>query len=233
MNSIKCARRPGTVARMSAVLAVRTNGLGCWLSSTMQSSMAVNGSETLWNTPRRTLPQIRSQMKRPILLSQDASAGVNSKWKRSCRLNLAGRITNIQLAYRLRHGFIAAASMKSARMVSVICERMTLNARSSGDWRIISRAIQGRKVKSPRRASLLGTKLPDQEVGQPRSGPPPSRPATLTRPRCWSWRRQFGQGERSDIWWYGYQPYGQQGLLIADIDVAAATGLLAARCKPI
>jgi predicted amidohydrolase len=30
-----------------------------------------------------------------------------------------------------------------------------------------------------------------------------------------------------------YQPYGQQGLLIADIDIAAATGLLAARCKPI
>jgi predicted amidohydrolase len=30
-----------------------------------------------------------------------------------------------------------------------------------------------------------------------------------------------------------YQPYGQQGLLIADIDIAAATGFLAARCKPI
>jgi predicted amidohydrolase len=28
-----------------------------------------------------------------------------------------------------------------------------------------------------------------------------------------------------------YQPYGQEGLLIADIDIAAATGLLAARCK--
>jgi len=28
-----------------------------------------------------------------------------------------------------------------------------------------------------------------------------------------------------------YQPYGKQGLLIADIDLAAATGLLAARCK--
>jgi len=28
-----------------------------------------------------------------------------------------------------------------------------------------------------------------------------------------------------------YQPYGKQGLLIADIDIAAATGLLAARCK--
>ncbi len=28
-----------------------------------------------------------------------------------------------------------------------------------------------------------------------------------------------------------YQPYGQEGLLIADIDLAAATGLLAARCK--
>jgi len=30
----------------------------------------------------------------------------------------------------------------------------------------------------------------------------------------------------------GYQPYGQRGLLIADIDIAEATGLLAARCKP-
>ena len=29
-----------------------------------------------------------------------------------------------------------------------------------------------------------------------------------------------------------YQPYGQEGLLIADIDIAAATGLLAARCQP-
>ena len=29
-----------------------------------------------------------------------------------------------------------------------------------------------------------------------------------------------------------YQPYGKQGLLIADIDLAAATGLLASRCKP-
>jgi predicted amidohydrolase len=28
-----------------------------------------------------------------------------------------------------------------------------------------------------------------------------------------------------------YQPYGKQGLLIAEIDIAAATGLLAARCK--
>ena len=28
-----------------------------------------------------------------------------------------------------------------------------------------------------------------------------------------------------------YQPYGEEGLLIADIDLAAATGLLATRCK--
>jgi predicted amidohydrolase len=28
-----------------------------------------------------------------------------------------------------------------------------------------------------------------------------------------------------------YQPYGEEGLLIADLDLAAATGLLAARCK--
>ena len=28
-----------------------------------------------------------------------------------------------------------------------------------------------------------------------------------------------------------YQPYGEEGLLIADIDIAAATGLIAARCK--
>jgi predicted amidohydrolase len=30
-----------------------------------------------------------------------------------------------------------------------------------------------------------------------------------------------------------YQPYGKEGLLIADIDISAATGLLAARCKSI
>src|SRR5437879_2434994 len=30
-----------------------------------------------------------------------------------------------------------------------------------------------------------------------------------------------------------YQPYGKEGLLIADIDLTAATGLLASRCKSI
>jgi len=30
-----------------------------------------------------------------------------------------------------------------------------------------------------------------------------------------------------------YQPYGKQGLLIADIDITAATGILAARCRSI
>ena len=30
-----------------------------------------------------------------------------------------------------------------------------------------------------------------------------------------------------------YQPYGQEGLLIADIDLDAATGLLASRYKPV
>jgi predicted amidohydrolase len=30
-----------------------------------------------------------------------------------------------------------------------------------------------------------------------------------------------------------YQPYGKEGLLVADIDLAAATGLLAARCKTV
>ncbi len=30
-----------------------------------------------------------------------------------------------------------------------------------------------------------------------------------------------------------YQPYGKRGLLLADIDIAEATGLLAARCKPV
>jgi predicted amidohydrolase len=29
-----------------------------------------------------------------------------------------------------------------------------------------------------------------------------------------------------------YQPYGEEGLLLADLDLAAATGLLASRCKP-
>jgi hypothetical protein len=28
-----------------------------------------------------------------------------------------------------------------------------------------------------------------------------------------------------------WQPYGKEGLLIADIDISAATGLYAARCK--
>ena len=31
----------------------------------------------------------------------------------------------------------------------------------------------------------------------------------------------------------GYQPYGEEGLLIADIDLATATGLLAARCRTV
>ena len=31
----------------------------------------------------------------------------------------------------------------------------------------------------------------------------------------------------------GYQPYGKPGLLVADIDLTEATGLLAARCKPV
>ena len=30
-----------------------------------------------------------------------------------------------------------------------------------------------------------------------------------------------------------YQPYGKEGLLVADIDITQATGLLAARCKPL
>jgi predicted amidohydrolase len=30
-----------------------------------------------------------------------------------------------------------------------------------------------------------------------------------------------------------YQPYGKEGLLIADIDLSAATGLLASRCKSV
>jgi len=30
-----------------------------------------------------------------------------------------------------------------------------------------------------------------------------------------------------------YQPYGQPGLLIADVDITEATGLLAARCKSV
>jgi len=36
---------------------------------------------------------------------------------------------------------------------------------------------------------------------------------------------------RPDGTLHSYQPYGQQGLLIADLDLTAATGLLAARCK--
>ena len=30
-----------------------------------------------------------------------------------------------------------------------------------------------------------------------------------------------------------YQPYGEEGLLVADIDITEATGLLAARYKPV
>jgi len=30
-----------------------------------------------------------------------------------------------------------------------------------------------------------------------------------------------------------YQPYGKEGLLVADIELSAATGLLAARCKSV
>jgi hypothetical protein len=29
----------------------------------------------------------------------------------------------------------------------------------------------------------------------------------------------------------GYQPYGVEGLLIADLDLSTATGLLASRCR--
>ena len=36
---------------------------------------------------------------------------------------------------------------------------------------------------------------------------------------------------RPDGTLFSYQPYGKPGLLIADLDLAAATGLLAARCK--
>jgi len=36
---------------------------------------------------------------------------------------------------------------------------------------------------------------------------------------------------RPDGTLFTYQPYGQEGLLIADLDLAAATGLLAMRCK--
>jgi hypothetical protein len=38
---------------------------------------------------------------------------------------------------------------------------------------------------------------------------------------------------RPDGTLYGYQPYGKEGLLTAEIDIAAATGLLAARCKSV
>ena len=30
-----------------------------------------------------------------------------------------------------------------------------------------------------------------------------------------------------------YQPYGKEGLLLADLDISTATGVLAARCKPL
>jgi hypothetical protein len=30
-----------------------------------------------------------------------------------------------------------------------------------------------------------------------------------------------------------FQPYGEEGLLLADIDITSATGLLAARCRTV
>jgi predicted amidohydrolase len=36
---------------------------------------------------------------------------------------------------------------------------------------------------------------------------------------------------RPDATLLSYQPYGKEGLLIADIDISAATGLFGARCK--
>ncbi|MEP7306667.1 MAG: hypothetical protein ABJA98_14220 [Acidobacteriota bacterium] len=38
---------------------------------------------------------------------------------------------------------------------------------------------------------------------------------------------------RPDDTLVSYQPYGKPGLLVADIDLTEATGLLAARCKPL
>ena len=38
-------------------------------------------------------------------------------------------------------------------------------------------------------------------------------------------------GAPSDGTLLSYQPYGKEGLLVVDIDISAATGLLAARCK--
>jgi len=38
---------------------------------------------------------------------------------------------------------------------------------------------------------------------------------------------------RPDGTLFSYQPYGKEGLLIADVDLTAATGLLAARYKPV
>ncbi len=36
---------------------------------------------------------------------------------------------------------------------------------------------------------------------------------------------------RPDATLLAYQPYGEEGLLIAEIDITAATGLLAKRCR--
>lgn len=38
---------------------------------------------------------------------------------------------------------------------------------------------------------------------------------------------------RPDGTLHSYQPYGKEGLLIADIDITTASGLLAARCRPV
>lgn len=38
---------------------------------------------------------------------------------------------------------------------------------------------------------------------------------------------------RPDGTFLGYQHYDQEGVLIADVDIAAVTGLLTVRCKPI
>ena len=57
--------------------------------------------------------------------------------------------------------------------------------------------------------------------------PATSRPSTTRARDRRRRRRWFGRTGRC----WCYQPYGEEGLLVADLDLAAATGLLASRCK--
>ena len=67
-----------------------------------------------------------------------------------------------------------------------------------------------------------------------RCAAPPRTPAIFATVNCASAGSPTTSAVvRPDGTLLSYQPYGKQGLLIADIDITEATGLLAARYKPV